>query len=73
MKYRFRVVEAKRRIIDDGGFVSQRKVHCVVNQNDDVYAVYWTDIQALNYRDKLASTMRPPAMGGRIENGIYLR
>lgn len=68
---KFRVEKARRRIMNDGGFVSSSIVFCVVNQNDHVYAVFWNEIAALNYRDKLAPTMQPPAMGGHIDSGWY--
>jgi hypothetical protein len=71
MANQFRVVPAKRRIMNDAGFTSTSQVFCVVNQTDHVYGVFWTEIAALNYRDKLTPTMNPPALGGHVDNGYY--
>jgi hypothetical protein len=71
MTNQFRVVPAKRRMMDDAGFTSTSQVFCVVNQTNHVYAVFRNEIAALNYRDKLAPTMAPPALGGHVDNGYY--
>jgi len=75
--FTFRVVLVTRITHDDAGFAYRTPVYCVVNQKNDVYAVFWGhqggELSALNYRDRLSPTMQPPALGGQVDNGIYFR